>query len=125
LRIAVEFVANEFEADFRDPQGCGAGSVAMQFDLDQDIELAEVSASQPMPWIQPSNDCLPMKQRRRIKQTVSLQERLASWVRDIRERAAAMPPGPERDALLRKAGQAETACHLDEWINSSGLKPPQ
>lgn len=36
-----------------------------------------------------------------------------------------MPPCPERDNLLRKAHQAETALRLDEWINSPGLQPPK
>jgi len=30
----------------------------------------------------------------------------------------------EREKLLRKARQAETAAHVKEWITSPGLQPP-
>jgi hypothetical protein len=36
-----------------------------------------------------------------------------------------MQPGPERDELLRKLRQAETAMHLEDWANSPGLQPPK
>jgi hypothetical protein len=64
------------------------------------------------------------QQRRRFKQTVPLKDRLGSWADDIRAQAAQLPPGPERDAMLRKARQAETATHLEDWANSPGLQPP-
>jgi hypothetical protein len=66
-----------------------------------------------------------MSQRRRIKQTISLKERLASFAKEIRAKASRLPPGVERDTLLKKASQADTASHLDEWANSPGLQPPK
>ena len=66
-----------------------------------------------------------MSQRRRLKQTISLKERLASFANEVREKALRLRPGPEQDALLRKARQADTASHLDEWANSPGLQPPK
>jgi len=30
-----------------------------------------------------------------------------------------------REALLRKARQADTAAHIDNWLRSPGLQPPQ
>ena len=63
--------------------------------------------------------------RRRIKQTTPLSERLALFAEEARERAAALPPGLERDDLLRRARQAETALHVDEWIGSPGLQSPK
>jgi len=66
-----------------------------------------------------------MQRRRRFKQNISLQDRLTAWANEVRERAKALPPGPERDALLKRAGQADVACHLDEWANSPGLQPPK
>jgi len=45
--------------------------------------------------------------------------------KEMRDRAARLPYGPERDALLRKARQADTASRLDDWSNSAGLKPPK
>ncbi len=38
--------------------------------------------------------------------------------------AAKLPHGKERDELLRKARQLETASHMNEWLSSPELKPP-
>ena len=64
------------------------------------------------------------KTRRRFKQAHSLQDRLAAFAQDARERAAKLAPGRIKDDLLRKARQADIATHLDEWVNSPGLQPP-
>jgi hypothetical protein len=66
-----------------------------------------------------------MIRRRRFKQTASLQARLSAFARDVREQAARLPPGIEREDMLRKARQAHTAAHLDNWANSIGLQPPK
>lgn len=66
-----------------------------------------------------------MSKRRRIKQTLSLEERLAEEARRLREEAELLPHGPVRDAALRKARQAETGSHLSEWLRSPGLQPPE
>jgi hypothetical protein len=63
--------------------------------------------------------------RRREKYTSPLEERLSQMAQDCKEKAAALPPGPERDLLLRKARQAETASHLSEWAGSPGLRSPE
>lgn len=39
--------------------------------------------------------------------------------------AQKLPPGKERDALVRKARQLETASQINEWLSSSGLQPPK
>lgn len=59
------------------------------------------------------------KSRRRFKQTSSLKDRLEAWARAMRDEAASMRPGPERDALLQKAGQAESAVRIDAWISAA------
>lgn len=66
-----------------------------------------------------------MMKRRRFKQTISLKERLASWAAEVRQKAEKLPSGPERNVLLKKASQADTASHLEDWANSSGLRPPK
>jgi hypothetical protein len=66
-----------------------------------------------------------MIKRRRFKQTEPLKERLADWAADVRAQAAKLKPGPEQDAMLKRARQADTALHLDEWANSPGLQPPK
>ena len=63
-------------------------------------------------------------QRRRFKQTQSLEERLSEEAKRLRAEAKLLPPGPERDALIRKARQAETGSHMSEWLTSPGLQPP-
>ena len=65
------------------------------------------------------------KVRRRIQPTLSLQDRLASFAKEAGEKALQLPPGPEREELLKKVRLAETASHLDEWVNSPGLQPPK
>lgn len=62
--------------------------------------------------------------RRRFKQTVSLEERLAEEARRLREEAELLPHGPVRDEALRRARQAETGSHMSEWLRSPGLQPP-
>ncbi len=63
--------------------------------------------------------------RRRFKQEASLRERLAAFAEEMREKAALLPPGELKDELLKKARQAETAQHLEDWANSPGLQPPK
>jgi hypothetical protein len=67
-----------------------------------------------------------MLKRRRLKQSASLKDRLASFAKKVREKASTLPPGAEKNDLLRRACQADTASsHLDGWINSSELQPPK
>jgi hypothetical protein len=64
-------------------------------------------------------------QRRRFKQTTSFKDRLASFAEELKAKAKMLRPGPEQDALLKRARQADTASHIDEWANSPGLRPPR
>ena len=64
-------------------------------------------------------------QRRRFKQTLTFPDRLKNFAEELKAKASQLRPGPERDALLRKAGQADTASHIDDWANSPGLQPPK
>jgi hypothetical protein len=66
-----------------------------------------------------------MLKRRRYIQTTSLKERLSAWAADVRAQAEQAKSDRERNDLLRRARQADTASHLDEWINSSGLQAPK
>lgn len=63
--------------------------------------------------------------RRRFKQTKSLEERLSEEAKRLREEAKSLPPGAVREALLRRARQAETGSHMTEWLTSPGLRPPK
>jgi hypothetical protein len=66
-----------------------------------------------------------MSKRRRFKQSLSLEERLSQEAIRLRQQAEALPRGPEREQLLRKARQAETGSHMSEWLRSPGLRSPQ
>ena len=66
-----------------------------------------------------------MQRRRRVKHQFTLQERIVAWAKEVREQAAMLPPGPDRDMLLKKVRQAEMALHLEDWANSPGLQPPK
>jgi PAS domain S-box-containing protein len=63
-------------------------------------------------------------QRRRFSQTQSLEARLAEEARRLREAVKLLPPGPERDEMIRKARRAETGSHMSEWLRSPRLQPP-
>jgi hypothetical protein len=66
-----------------------------------------------------------MQKRRRSKQETTLQDRVEEWAKQVREQADRLPPGPDRDALLKKVRQTETALHLDKWAASPELQPPK
>ena len=66
-----------------------------------------------------------MQKRRRIKHKKTFQVRLAEEAQRFREAAQALPPGTAQELLLRRARQAETASHINNWLRSPGLRPPQ
>jgi hypothetical protein len=63
--------------------------------------------------------------RNRRKQTVPFDERLHLAAEEAREAARKLPQGQERDALLKRASQTETAAHINEWLTSPGLQSPK
>ena len=65
-----------------------------------------------------------MKKRRRFKQTLFLEQRLADQAKHLREKAELLPPGAVRDAAMRRVRQAEAASHISEWLKSPGLSAP-
>lgn len=64
-------------------------------------------------------------QRRRVKQNGNLEQRLAQEAKRLRAQAKLLPLGSAREALFRKARQAETGLHITDWLRSPGLRPPQ
>jgi hypothetical protein len=66
-----------------------------------------------------------MQQRRRFTQIHNLEDRLGEEAKRLREEAEMLPPGPVRDAALRRARQAETGSHMSEWLRSPGLRSPE
>jgi hypothetical protein len=66
-----------------------------------------------------------MLQRSHSHPDSTFEERLADHKASLEQKAARLRPGPERDELLRKAGQIDTAVHINEWLNSRGLQAPK
>jgi hypothetical protein len=63
--------------------------------------------------------------RHRFKQTVAFKDRCEVFAKDLRQRASNLATGSEREDLLTRARQADTASHLDDWANSGELQPPK
>jgi hypothetical protein len=53
-----------------------------------------------------------------------LENQLGQEAQRLREEAFKAETPREREGLLRRARQAETAAHIDEWASSPGLRPP-
>jgi hypothetical protein len=64
-------------------------------------------------------------QRRRFNQEDTLEQRLADEAKRLREKAKSVRSGAAREALIRKARQAETGSQISEWLRSPGLRPPE
>jgi hypothetical protein len=65
---------------------------------------------------------------RRIEQSASrpsFEARISQAAKELEEKAWQMPPGSERDHLLRRARLMNTTEHLREWLSSPGLQPPK
>jgi hypothetical protein len=65
-----------------------------------------------------------MSKRRQVKPAVSFFDRLKMEAQRLRQEAENKPPGPERDELMTKACQVETALRIANWVSSPGLKSP-
>nr|WP_246801322.1 hypothetical protein [Bradyrhizobium genosp. L] len=63
--------------------------------------------------------------RRRFKQIQSLEERLAREAMRLRAEARRLPPGAEREKLLRRARQDENGLADKRLAARPGLRAPQ
>jgi hypothetical protein len=57
-----------------------------------------------------------------LKQTRSLEDRLAEEAKRLREQAELLPPGAVREAALQKALVTE---QVYAWLTSAGLQQPK
>ncbi|MEA2886972.1 MAG: hypothetical protein QOD11_1332 [Bradyrhizobium sp.] len=57
--------------------------------------------------------------------TSSLENKLDDEAKRMKEAASHLPFGSERDKLLKKSRQLAVAAHINEWLSSPGLRPPQ
>ena len=57
--------------------------------------------------------------------TKSLDQKWKDQAEAARAKAKTLPPGAERNALLRMARNIEIALHMNAWLSSPGLQPPK
>ena len=63
-----------------------------------------------------------MQRRRSIPHT--FEDRIAAEKARLEAQVAKLPHGPQKDGLLQKISQLDTASHINEWLTSPGLQPP-
>jgi hypothetical protein len=66
-----------------------------------------------------------MPEHRRFAQTISLEESLPEEAKRLRKQAQGTPPGIERERLVRRVRQLETASQMNKWLTSRGLQAPK
>jgi len=64
-----------------------------------------------------------MKRRSFFKPIGPPEKRFSDEAQRLRKQAHGTQPGFEREKLLRRARQAETASQIFQWLGSPGLKP--
>ena len=57
-----------------------------------------------------------MQERNRTPRTQPLEERLANHAARLREEAKALPSGNVREAVLRRAEQAQSGAEMRDWL---------
>jgi len=60
-----------------------------------------------------------------LQHSSHLEKRLDELAKRLRQKARGVPPGVEREELLRKAQAAEAASNINRWFNSRELAPPK
>ncbi|MCC8944089.1 hypothetical protein ACVMIH_007005 [Bradyrhizobium sp. USDA 4503] len=64
------------------------------------------------------------KRRKRTIQTMSLTARLDRLAQESRAKAAGLPPGAEREHLLKKAREARRAIEIEDLLKRRGVELP-
>lgn len=63
--------------------------------------------------------------RRRVKQTRSLEDRLADKLGGSAKKPNCSPTDLYGDEALRRARQAEVGSYMSDWVRSPGLRAPK
>ena len=56
---------------------------------------------------------------------ITIEQKWHQQAEAAKKEAEKLPHGKERDALVRKARQLQTASQINQWLSSSELKPPK
>jgi hypothetical protein len=69
---------------------------------------------------------LPSGHRERpMRNKITIEQKWRQESEAYKNEAQKLPYGRERDALLRKARQLETASQINQWLSSPELRPPE
>ena len=52
----------------------------------------------------------------------TFEQRMSQQAKEAEDQAWTLPPGRERDALLRKARQLDIACSVGDWLTASSVQ---
>lgn len=64
-------------------------------------------------------------QERRRSQPHTFEDQIAAEKARCEEQLAQTRHAPERDTLVKKLRQLETASHMNDWLKSPGLRSPE
>jgi hypothetical protein len=56
---------------------------------------------------------------------ITIEEKWRQQSEAAKNEAQKLPHGKERDALVKKARQLQTASQINQWLSSPELKPPE
>ena len=56
---------------------------------------------------------------------ITIEQKWLEQSEAAKKEAQNLPYGREREALVRKARQLETASQINQWLSSPGLQPPK
>jgi hypothetical protein len=63
--------------------------------------------------------------RERPMRKITIEQKWHQQSQEAKHRAESLPHGKERDGLIRKARQLETASQINRWLSSPELQPPK
>lgn len=63
--------------------------------------------------------------QRRRSAPHSFEGQIAAEKKRLEEQLSGIAHGPQRDALVKKIRQLDTASHMNDWLQSPELRPPQ
>jgi hypothetical protein len=56
---------------------------------------------------------------------ITIEQKWLEQSEAAKKEAQNLPYGREREALVRKARQLDTASQINQWLSSPGLQPPK
>jgi hypothetical protein len=56
---------------------------------------------------------------------ITIEQKWHQQSQEAKHQAENLPHGKERDGLIRKARQLETASQINQWLSSPELQPPK